>query len=132
MMRLRACLLSRRGPAFALLALVLAVKALVPAGYMIDGDARGVTVRICADAAASVHAVVIPGKQRGDADQPGHDQQACPFAALGHAALGGADPLLLAAALVFILLIGLVPVPAAAPRASARLRPPLRAPPAFA
>ncbi|MFN9716811.1 MAG: hypothetical protein ACK54U_02540 [Sphingomonadales bacterium] len=53
----------------------------------------------------------------------------CAFSGLGHSALGGADPLLLATALAFILLIGIAPLPALPRRDLPFLRPQLRGPP---
>jgi hypothetical protein len=125
----------RNHPALAMLlvAAALAVKAMVPAGFMVGSDARTITVQICADTFGGHQArqitLTIPGKHDGGAD---HAKAAasCPFGALAMAGLGGADPVLLAAAIAFILALGF-----AAPRTlqaarPARLRPPLRAPPA--
>jgi len=134
MTRFRAFFLRHRALAFALLAFALAMKALVPAGYMIGGDAKVLTVRVCDGYADSDsgHAIVIVAKggTHSDAGKALHDQQACPFSVLALAHLGGADPIQLALALAFIIVLGLAPLPAASPRPLARLRPPLRAPPA--
>lgn len=109
--------------------LALAVKALVPAGYMVSAPGRTLTITLCADASGQMltHTVELPGKPA-----PTDKTPTCAFAALGFAALGGADPVLLAAALVFILLVAFT---AAAPplvAAAGHLRPPLRGPPAIA
>ena len=53
----------------------------------------------------------------------------CPYGALGFAALGGADPIQLAAALAFVLTLGFAALVVPAPRTIAHLRPPLRGPP---
>ncbi len=119
-----------------LLALAFAVKALVPAGYMISSNSeRFLTVTICADASG------IPKQMRiaiPDKDQTGSDHsetadksQACAFSGSGHAALGSADPVLLGAALAFILLIGFAPLRAQPARGASFLRPPLRGPPSL-
>ncbi len=122
--------------ALAVIALALVMKVLIPAGTMLGGDARAVTVQICDGYAAAAHdagkAVVLAVKGHGDTGKAHHDQQACPYSALGHAGLTGADPVLLAAALAFILLLGLAAPTFLAPRPLFRLRPPLRAPPALA
>jgi hypothetical protein len=142
MNRLRAFFLRHRAMAFAVIALALAMKALVPAGYMIGGDVRVLTVRVCdgyADSDSghpdSGHVLVIAAKGQGAGhDNSGkslHDQQACPFSALAHAGLGGADPIQLALALAFILVLGIAAPAFPAPRPLSRLRPPLRAPPAL-
>jgi len=121
--------------AFAVIALALAMKVLIPAGTMIGSAAGTVTIRICDGYADAAHdtakAVVIAIKGHGDSGKTSPDHQACPYTALGHAGLTGADPVLLAAALAFILLLGLAAPAFPAPRPLFRLRPPLRAPPAL-
>lgn len=139
MHHLRAFFLRHRATAFAVLALALAMKVLMPAGTMIGGSAHTLTVQICDGYGDAAHdaahgaalSVAIPVKGRSDTGKPGPDHQACPFSALGHAALTGADPVLLAAALVFLLVLGLAASIVPAPRPQFRLRPPLRAPPAL-
>ncbi|MFC3101718.1 DUF2946 family protein [Altererythrobacter lauratis] len=117
------------------MALALAAKALIPAGFMLaSAPDRLLTVTICsglADGPKQMQ-ILVPGKQDDRRDLADTQKaQACAFAGLGHAALGGADPLLLAAALTFILLIGLAPRSARLSRKDAFLRPPLRGPPAL-
>jgi hypothetical protein len=117
-----------------LVAIALAVKALVPAGYMISpAGGRFLTVTICADASGTPKQmrIAIPDKNQtgGDHSEAADKSQPCAFSGLGHAALGGADPILLAAALAFILLIGFAPLRAPPARNLAFLRPPLRGPP---
>ena len=119
-----------------LVALALAVKALVPAGYMISSTGeRFLTVTICADASGTPKQmrIAIPDKNEkgGDHSEAGDKSQPCAFSGLGHAALGGADPVLLAAALAFILLVGLAPLRAPPARDIPFLRPPLRGPPSL-
>jgi hypothetical protein len=135
MTRLRALIQDHARLTLVLLALALAVKAVVPAGFMLSADEdRFLTVTICSDASGSPKQmqIAIPGKQDTDSDHPDTGAKAthCAFSGLGHSALGGADPLLLAAALAFILLIGLAPLPALPARDIPFLRPPLRGPPA--
>ena len=88
---LRAFFLRHRVAAFAVIALALAMKALVPAGYMIGSDARVLTVQVCDGYAEAAHdagkAVVIAVKGHGDAGKATHDQQACPYSGLTHAGL---------------------------------------------
>lgn len=116
--------------------LALAVKALVPAGYMISAAGeRFLTVTICADASGTPKQmrIAIPDENDtgGDHSEAADKSQPCAFSGIGHAALGGADPVLLAAALAFILLIGLAPLRAPPARDASFLRPPLRGPPAL-
>jgi hypothetical protein len=120
-----------------LLALALAVKALVPAGFMLSaGGERLLTVTICSEASGTPKQmqIAIPGKQHGGGDHSDAASKAthCAFAGLGNSALGGTDPLLLAGALAFILLIGFAPLPALPARDILFLRPQLRGPPASA
>lgn len=119
-----------------LLALALAVKALVPAGFMISATAdRFLTVTICADASDTPRQMQIAISSHDDADgdhsETADKAQPCAFSGLGHAALGGTDPVLLASALAFILLIGFAPRPAPPARDIPFLRPPLRGPPSL-
>lgn len=137
MTRLRALIHAHARFALVLLALALVVKAVVPAGFMIAPAAeRFLTVTICSDATglAQQMKIALPSKDAGKSDraETSAKSQHCAFAGLGHAALGGADPLLLAAAIAFILLIGLAPLAALPARALPFLRPPLRGPPATA
>ena len=136
MTRLRAFFLRHRAIAFAVIALAMAMKVLIPAGTMIGGDARALTIQICDGYGDALHdsarAVVIAIKGHGDQGKTAPDHQACPFSALGHAGLTGTDPELLAVALAFILLLGLTSPAFPVVRPLDRLRPPLRAPPALA
>ena len=140
MLLLRRLILCHRTFAVLICAVALAVKLLVPAGYMI-GDVGGRAVMIlCPGTAMPAAAATVPmhhagmaahetadgaGKAHGKAEQP------CAFAGLAAPMLGTADPLLLATAIAFVLAAGLRPV-RAVPRALVpHLRPPLRGPPAF-
>jgi len=119
-----------------LLALVLAVRALVPAGFMVaPAGERFLTVTICSDATGvpKQMQIALPDKPDagGDHAEAADKGQPCAFSGLGHALLSGADPALLAAALAFILLIWLAPLPALPTRDILFLRPPLRGPPSL-
>lgn len=136
MTRLRALIRDHARLTLALLALALAVRAVVPAGFMLSsGGDRFLTVTICSDANGSPKQmqIAIPGKQNsgGDHSDAGAKATHCAFSGLGHSALGGADALLLTVALAFILLIGLAPLPALPRRDRPFLRPQLRGPPAI-
>jgi hypothetical protein len=119
-----------------LVVLAMAVKALVPAGYMISpAGERFLTVTICADASGTPKQmrIAIPDKNEtgGEHSEAADKSQSCAFSGLGHSALAGADPVLLAAALVFILLVGFTPLRAPPARDNAFLRPPPRGPPSL-
>jgi hypothetical protein len=123
-----------------LVALALAMKALVPGGYMIGQQGKVLTVTICADASGTglTRQIVVPTSEsesqsdRGKSGEHGKSDSPCPYAALGMAALGGADTVLLALALAFILALGFAPLRPVRPERRAYLRPPLRGPPAQA
>jgi hypothetical protein len=138
MFRLRALIRDHARLTLVLLVLALAVKAAVPAGFMLSaGEDRFLTVTICSDASGKTEQmqIALPGKSdAGGGDHADAEAKAthCAFSGLGHSALGGADPLLLAAALAFILLIGIAPLPALPRRDIPFLRPQLRGPPASA
>ncbi len=118
--------------ALAVIALAMAMKALVPAGTMIGNDAHMLTIQVCDGYTDAAKAVVIAVKGHGQPGKAASDQQVCPYAGLAHAGLIGADPIQLAAALAFILLLASFATGFAAQWPTARLRPPLRAPPALA
>ncbi len=129
MYALRAFFLRHRTMALAVVALALAMKALVPTGYMVGGDAHRLTIRICDGYAGhdQAHVITLPAKE--DAAKLAHDHQVCPQSALGHAALGGADPIQVALALAFIVLLGFAARTGPVLRPWARLLPPSRGPP---
>lgn len=136
MASLRALTRSNAQLTLVLLALALLVKALVPTGFMISASGeRFLTVTICADASGVPQQmqIAIPAKDGAGSDHSEADDtsQPCAFSGLGHSALGGADPLLLAAALAFILLVGFAPHRTLPAREIPFLRPPLRGPPAL-
>ena len=130
MTALRAFFQHNRRLAALLIALALCMKALVPAGYMLDGNAKVLTVHICADSLGHVITKNIVVPQSGHDDtRKAHADSPCHFTALGHASLGGADPIQLALALLFILAAGFLPLVAAPLAPVSHLRPPLRGPP---
>jgi hypothetical protein len=134
MARLRALIRDHARLTLVLLALALAVKAVIPAGFMLSsGGERFLTVTVCSDATGVPRQmqIALPDKNEAKADHAeAADKGApCAFAGLGHALLGGADPVLLAGALAFILLIGLAPLTAPRLRGVPYLRPPLRGQP---
>lgn len=117
-----------------LLVLALAIKALLPAEFMVfTSDERFLTVTICADATGTTKQmqIALRGKDDigGDHSEVADKGQPCAFSGLGHAALGGVDPALLVAAIAFILLARHAPLRPPALSGFGFLRPPLRGPP---
>lgn len=133
MYSLRRLLLGNRLFAGAILALALAMKIAMPAGVMPAVSEGRIVISICSGTGPAEMAVAIPGRDQGKSD-PGHagkGDQPCAFAGLSAPSLAGADPVLLAAAILFILALGLRPLVVPASAAPAYLRPPLRGPPAL-
>ena len=117
-----------------LVAAALCLRMVMPAGFMVAPDAKVLTIRICVDSLDhdAIAAIAVPmkgsaGKTGGVGSGVGKGE--CAFSSLGMAATGGADAVLLALALAFILLLGFASTPAPHPRRLSRLRPPLRGPP---
>lgn len=132
---MRTFLNDHRKLALLLVALTLAMKVMIPTGYMIGSQGKVLTVQICADGSGEhlTKQIVIPveGKSSSDHGNQGKADQTCPFAGLSMASLGSVDPALLLIALAFILALGFAPTRAPHPKSASYLRPPLRGPPAF-
>ena len=133
MTALRALLLRHRALAIMLVAAALCLKALVPAGYMLEARHKVLTVTVCMDSQGHsvTRDIVVPmkGSPAGDAARHADAGKACGWSSLAMDALGGADAPLLAAALAFIFALGFAPLAAPRPRRAVWLRPPLRGPP---
>lgn len=132
---LRAFFRDHRQLAAMLVALALAMKALLPAGYMIGSQPQGITIAVCTDATGKhdTRQIVIPqtGKPAGGAEGHGKGDGACPYSALGMASISGADATLLAIVLALILALGFAPAPALRLKRASYLLPPLRGPPSL-
>ncbi len=117
---------------FALLfAAALALRVLIPTGYMPQVSETTIIVGVCNGTGPATMTIALPmedGPAPADHQQPS-DTMPCAFAGLGDAASAGADPLLLAAALSFLLALGVSRTRNALPPAAIRLRPPSRGPP---
>lgn len=133
MTALRALLLRHRALAILLVAAALCLKALVPAGYMLEAGHKVLTVTVCMDSQGHsvTRDIVVPmkGSPAGDAARHAEAGKACGWSSLAMDALGGADAPLLAAALAFILALGFAPLATPRPARAVWLRPPLRGPP---
>lgn len=146
---LRHLIATHRILAFAVVAFALALRLTVPTGYMLSAGNGGLSVTLCPDgltaasapaAMAAMHhapahtgtasAAHLPAghdhEDRSDHDRP---DQPCAFAGLSAQWLGGADPVVLAAALAFVARLALTVAPAPIVRPVTWLRPPLRGPP---
>ena len=129
----RSFLRDHRRLAALLLAAALCMKALVPAGFMVEARASALHLTICGDGAhigeAAVKAIRDKLPVAHGAVDHGRSAQNCPYAVLGMASLGGADAPLLALALAFVLALAFRPVARAVAGRNVWLRPPLRGPP---
>lgn len=135
MEKLHRHILHHRRLAAWLVAATLLLRVLVPTGYMLDVAGGAVTVELCAGYGPMTMARPMPAMARhvGKHDGRTHDgdkaERPCAFAGLNAPALGGADPLLLAVALAFVMAAALRADVPPAPRRRRHLRPPLRGPP---
>lgn len=119
--------------AAALVACVLAMKLLVPAGFM---PAMGpgqimpgqIMVVMCTGMGQQRVAIDIPGLPAQQDDAAKSDRP-CIFAGFGSAMLGGADPVQLAQALLSILALGVAGVAVSRTGHARHLWPPMRGPP---
>jgi hypothetical protein len=85
-----------------LIALALAMKVAVPVGFMPVAAPGQLMVLVCTEFGPQHVAIDVPGMP-AKSDDAAKTDQPCAFSGLGLAWLPGADALLLAAALVFIL-----------------------------
>lgn len=110
-----------------LFAAVLALRLVVPTGYMPLVAQGRIAIVECPGMAT------MPMATPDRHDAPGHHARAmeapCAFAGLSAPALGGADAVLLLAALAVVAAAAITRVPPARPIRRRHLRPPLRAPP---
>ncbi|UZK68709.1 hypothetical protein OKW76_11740 [Sphingomonas sp. S1-29] len=125
---LRRLVSRHRALAALLLAAVLAMKMLVPAGYMTNVSGTTITVAVCNGSGPMT--ITIPMEQGHDEADRGDDAMPCAFAGVPGAMLAATDPVLLLGAILFVLALGLSRSRIVLPRAAPYLRPPLRGPPA--
>ena len=148
MSRLRRLVLTHTALAALVIVVSLLMKAVVPAGFMPMLVGGRVVIALCSGfgpvppvAAASAmagmdHGAAMSAKHGGhdrkDGGQHDNKPQPCAFSGLSAPSLAGADPVVLAIAIAFALMLGLRIVVALPVRRAVRLWPPLRGPPAIA
>ncbi|WP_082462711.1 DUF2946 family protein [Sphingobium sp. Leaf26] len=109
------------------------MKLAVPAGFMPAVSNGQIVVSLCSSAGPVKMVLAVPGLKHGKSDDGHHRgtaEQPCAFASLSAPLLAAADAILLAAALLFVLALGMRPLVLSAAMALPYLRPPLRGPPA--
>lgn len=136
MQYLRAMIRDNRRLALALLVMAFCLKALIPVGFMVTSSPdRVLTISICSGTMGlgEQMQIVIPSKhQTGGQNDTAQKAEPCAFGGLAHAAISGADAILLALAFAVILVLGLAPTARLSFHEIFYLRPPLRGPPAAA
>lgn len=134
MHRLRSLVLANRPFASAVLALALMMKIVMPSGFMPTVSNGQIVVSICSGTGPMTMVMTIPGLEHGKSDSDGHHgkaEQPCAFSGLSAPSLAAAGPILLAAAILFVLTLGTRSLVLRASTAPPYLRPPLRGPPAI-
>ena len=130
-------LLAQRHLAVLILAAALAMKLLIPGGYMLSVEHGRMAITLCPGTVPVPKPNPMPmAGMHGDGaghhdDKPMHAQaeMPCAFAGLSHQALGAIDPILIAGLIAFIMALGAAPSPPLSVAQARRLRPPLRGPP---
>ena len=133
MHRLRNLVRANRPFACAVLVLALMMKVVMPAGYMPTVSSGQIVVSICSGTGPMTMVMTIPGLDHEKSEGDGHrgkTEQPCAFSGLTAPSLAAADPVLLAAAILFVLALGMRPLVLPVSTAPPYLRPPLRGPPA--
>lgn len=115
--------------ALAIAIVALAIKMMVPIGYMPGTAANGIAITVCNGMSAETFGSSIqPGTHKQHDDSRG-EHPPCPFASLGLLSTVAIDPPLLIAANRFVIRSGLWPSHSPDTAVPAFLRPPLRGPP---
>lgn len=111
-----------------LLMAVLALRLIVPVGFMPVVESGKLVVSICSSTGPTKMVMDMPGMDHKSSKPVA--EGGCAFADLSMPTLAGTDPIQLSALIALIMASGLVVVIAFPPRRSGHLRPPSRGPPA--
>ena len=130
----RRSILQRRLLAVWLMAAALAMKLLVPAGYMPMVSTGSITLELCSGYEPEKMAMVMPGMagKHGHEHGQGKMEMPCAFGGLAMPGLAGADPILLIVAISFIMALGFLVTPRPPLGRANHLRPPSQGPPTAA
>lgn len=132
--RLRNLILANRRLACAVLVLALMMKIIMPTGFMPSVSNGQIVVSICSGTGPITMVMTIPGLEHRKSEGDGHQGEAgqpCAFSGLSAPLLAAVDPILLAAAILFVVALGMRSLALPAATAPPYLRPPLRGPPAI-
>lgn len=129
---LRRLIMDNHALAGALIALALAMKMLVPAGFMPTISNGQIVVSVCTGMGAAKMVMSVPGFEHGKPgdSQHGKSEPPCAFSGLSAPSLSATDPVLLALAILFVMALVRRPMARLAAAAAPYLRPPSRGPPA--
>ena len=115
------------------------MKLLVPTGYMISSDQGRLAIVLCPGTSPSPPATDMSGMDmagahagmtdHGKSKEHGKAEMPCAFSSLAAQALGAVDPVLLIAAIAFIMVVAMRPAVLPVARHALYLRPPTRGPP---
>lgn len=128
---LRAFFLRHRSLAFAVIALALAMKVLVPAGFMPVVEGKTISVLVCDGHGGEQSRVIALGAPNGESGMA-KAAKVCPFSVLSAGTLGATDIAIAAALLLFIMASGFLPLALPPLRRASFLTPPSCGPPAHA
>ncbi len=119
--------------AASLAAAALVMKLLVPAGFMPVASAHAVTIQPCSGFGPERVMAAMPGMDHSDHGKTSHQgkDMPCGFGGLSMPTLAGADIVLLAAAIAYVMAIGIRAESACRVSAAPHLRPPSRGPPSM-
>ena len=135
MAALRILFRAHRRLAGLLLSLALLAKIMIPGGFMPVVTSNGLVLELCSgmERTQAPMAMAMPGMAGDHHDQKGDKaESACSFAGLTAPVIAGADPALLAIAVLFIVALGRVAERRVVLSYRHALRPPLRGPPVAA
>ena len=129
---LRRLILRNRMSGGAILALALLLRIVMPAGFMPTVADGQIIVAICSGSGPATMAMIVPGldNRKSDSSHSGKVEQPCTFAGLSTSFIAAADPIVLAAAILYIVRLGTRLLCFPTSTAPPHLRPPLRGPPA--
>ncbi len=136
MLAIRRFFLAHRHLAALICVAALALRLLIPSGYMVSGEHGRIAITICSGVAPQPASMDMPGMQNDMADhgkskEHGKAEMPCAFSSLTTQALGAIDPVLLVAVIAFVMGVALLFARSIARPAIPYLRPPSRGPPAF-
>jgi hypothetical protein len=129
MTALRHSLRDHRHIAAAIIALALLMRVLLPTGFMPEVSGGQITIALCTGHGPAAMAMAVPGTGDHKPGQPAKPDMPCPFSSASAQSLAGADPMLLAIAIAFVIALALRPIVLARIADAPHLRPPLRGPP---